>query len=333
MGGAVFAQADGVVRPAEDDLGLADGGQTNRPAHVVAEVEEGATDRQHAAVEGHAVHGAAHRVFADAEVDEASTGLVAGLDAVALQLGACVAGEIGTAGHEPGHDAGDGVDDVAAGHPSSHRLVARLPAGEARIPALDTGAGERSLELRVVAAPSVKPLLPLTPKLLTAGDAASVEVDDLVGSVEVLIDGKPEDLLCRGDLFRAEREPVGVGVVGHGRRRIADVAPQDDQRRPVFFGLGPVESGLECVEILRCLADGVDMPSVCLEPFRRVVTEGQFGRTVDRDVVVVVDVHEATEAEMAGERRRLMGDALLEIAVAAEHEDVMIADLRAESCP
>jgi hypothetical protein len=59
----------------EDDLG-----PTARPGgprtHVVAEHEEGAADREHAAVQGHAVHAAAHGVLADAEVDLAPAGVV-----------------------------------------------------------------------------------------------------------------------------------------------------------------------------------------------------------------------------------------------------------------
>ena len=39
----------------------------------------------------------------------------------------------------------------------------------------------------------------------------------------------------------------------------------------------------------------------------------ELGRAVDRDVVVVVDVDEAPETEVPGERRRLVADAFLEV--------------------
>ena len=45
---------------------------------------------------------------------------------------------------------------------------------------------------------------------------------------------------------------------------------------------------------------------------------------VDRDLVVVVEVDEAAEAEVAGERRRLGGDALHQVAVGADPEDVVV---------
>jgi hypothetical protein len=47
-------------------------------------------------------------------------------------------------------------------------------------------------------------------------------------------------------------------------------------------------------------------------------------------VVVVVHVDEAAEAEVPGERRRLVADALLQVAVAAEDEGVVVADVGAE---
>ena len=72
------------------------------------------------------------------------------------------------------------------------------------------------------------------------------------------------------------------------------------------------------------------MPAVRLEALRDVVAVRELGRTVDGDVVVVVHVDEAAEPEVAGDRRRLVADALLEVAVAAEHERVVVDDLLAE---
>ena len=72
------------------------------------------------------------------------------------------------------------------------------------------------------------------------------------------------------------------------------------------------------------------MPAVGLEAPDRVVVEGQLGRPVDRDVVVVVDVDEPAEAEVAGQRGGLVADALLEAAVAGDDEGVVVDHVGAE---
>ena len=73
------------------------------------------------------------------------------------------------------------------------------------------------------------------------------------------------------------------------------------------------------------------MPAVALEALRDVVGVRELGRAVDRDVVVVVDVDEPAEPEVAGERRGLVAHALLEVAVAADREDVVVGDVGPEA--
>ena len=113
--------------------------------HVVAEHEERAADGEHAAVHGHAVHRRGHAVLADAEVDLAAGRFSGGLHAVVLDDGPGVAGEVGAAGHESGHDVDEGVDARAVGAAGGD-LVAHRPgrqlashpsmpvAAEARVP-------------------------------------------------------------------------------------------------------------------------------------------------------------------------------------------------------
>ena len=77
----------------------------------------------------------------------------------------------------------------------------------------------------------------------------------------------------------------------------------------------------------------IDVPAVGREALGHVVGVGELGRPVDGDVVVVVDVDQAAEPEMAGQRGRLVGDALLEAAVAADDEGVVVAELGPEAAP
>ena len=83
--GAVFAQADAIVREDVDDAQLHQRGHADGVAAVVAEGEEGAAIRDIAAVQGNAVHDGGHAEFAHAIVDVA-----AGLGAFAV---ACFVGE------------------------------------------------------------------------------------------------------------------------------------------------------------------------------------------------------------------------------------------------
>ena len=99
---------------------------------------------------------------------------------------------------------------------------------------------------------------------------------------------------------------------------------------PVALAHGLADAGLEHVGLVGRLAQLDDVPAVGPEPAGGVVGERQLGGPVDRDVVVVVDVDQATEAQVAGQRRRLVADALLEVAVAADGEGVVVAELGAE---
>ena len=90
------------------------------------------------------------------------------------------------------------------------------------------------------------------------------------------------------------------------------------------------QTGFERVEVVGDLAQLQHVPAVALEPLRDVVGVRELGGAVDRDVVVVVDVDEPTEAEVPGERRRFVAHALLEVAVAADTNMWWSVDLGAE---
>ena len=75
------------------------------------------------------------------------------------------------------------------------------------------------------------------------------------------------------------------------------------------------------------------IPPVGLEALGHVVVVGQLGRPVDGDVVVVVERHQPAQAEVPGQRRRLVRDALHEAAVPGDHEGAVVADVAAEARP
>ncbi len=124
---------------------------------------------------------------------------------------------------------------------------------------------------------------------------------------------------------------MGLGGVGVPGRRVTDVAAHDHQARAPGLGHGLPEAGLERVEVVGDLTELHDVPAVARETVGDVVAVRQLGGAVDRDVVVVVDVDEAAEAEVTGDRRRLVAHALLQVAVAAEGEDVVVDHLLTEA--
>ena len=101
---------------------------------------------------------------------------------------------------------------------------------------------------------------------------------------------------------------------------------QHDQRRALLLRLRGGERTEQRVEILG-VVDVLDVPAVRLEALALVLgRERERRRAVDRDVVVVVDVDEPAEPEVAGDRRRLRADALHHVAVGADRVDPRVDD-------
>ena len=108
------------------------------------------------------------------------------------------------------------------------------------------------------------------------------------------------------------------------------MAAENQQARPARLGDAGAEPALQRVEVVRDLSELNDVPAVGLEASGHVVGVGQLGRAVDADVVVVVDVDEATQSEVPCQRRRLVADAFLEVAVRADREHAVVHDLGSE---
>ena len=82
----------------------------------------------------------------------------------------------------------------------------------------------------------------------------------------------------------------------------------------------------ERAEVVR-VVDVLDVPALRLEPRAAVLGgERDRGRAVDRDPVVVVEVDELAEPELARDRRGLVRDALHHVAVGADRVDAVVDD-------
>ncbi len=121
---------------------------------------------------------------------------------------------------------------------------------------------------------------------------------------------------------------MGGGGVHLVRRAVADVRVHDDQGRPLGFVGEVLQRGLDLRDVVGVLDPG-DVPAVALEAGGDVVLVGEIGVPVDRDVVVVVEPAEVVEALVAGDRGRLVRDALHQAAVARDRVDVVAEELEA----
>jgi hypothetical protein len=100
-----------------------------------------------------------------------------------------------------------------------------------------------------------------------------------------------------------------------------------DQRGALVLGAGVEQGRLHSGQVVD-VGDRGHVPAVRAEAGVHVLGgERQLGAPVDRDVVVVVDVHQPAEREVTGEGGRLGGHALHQVTVRADREHAVIAHL------
>ena len=322
----VLADADRVVREHERRRDAHDRREPDRGLHVVAEDQEaGAVGAE--AGQRQAVDDRAHRVLADAEVQVAPA-VLAGLDAAAaVDQRERGGSEVGRAADHLRHRGGRPLDHLlrrlARGDHARVRALLRHVAAEP----VRQRAREVALQLgrlgAVLGAVGVEALLPLGLLLAAALDAAAEVLERLVRDVERLLARVAVDLLGEPDLLLAERRAVRAVRVLLVRRAGRDVRAHDDQARPVGDLARGVERRLQRVE-LEVLAEVLDVPAVGLVARADVLGERQRRVALDRDVVVVVEADQPAEAEVAGDRRRLRRDPLLEVAVGDDEVRVAV---------
>jgi hypothetical protein len=120
---------------------------------------------------------------------------------------------------------------------------------------------------------------------------------------------------------------VGCGGVHRVRRGVGDVRAHYDQRRAPLLGYGVLRRLGQGLQILG-VGDVLDVPPLRLEALALVLTvEGDGGRAVYGDAVVVVEVDELAECVLPGQRGGLARDALHQVAVGADGEDPVVHDL------
>jgi hypothetical protein len=237
---------------------------------------------------------------ADPVVDLIAAGGARFLVHPVVQLQPGVPGEVAGSDEEPREIVCNGVE-ASVDRLASGDLVTGLEHRQLLLPVVEPAAGHARVPDRTVSTPRVEAFRPLGVHIRTAHDRFPVVREHLLRYVECLVRRESEDLLRLFHLVRAERITVGRGRVGLVRRRPADVAAENDQRRLVLDVHRCSYRTLESDRVVRDLAHVLRVPTVGLEASDRIVGECELGRTVDRDVVVVIYVDEPAQAEMAGQ--------------------------------
>ena len=119
---------------------------------------------------------------------------------------------------------------------------------------------------------------------------------------------------------------MGGALALLGGGTVADGGADLDDGGPVGNGLGGLDGRPEIAEAVGDIADGLDVPAVRFVPLADVLREGEVGRSIDGDEVVVVQDDELAKAEMSSEGGGLGGHPLLQAAVAADDVGVMVED-------
>ncbi|CAM5581502.1 hypothetical protein SCYAM73S_04252 [Streptomyces cyaneofuscatus] len=342
VGGAVLAEADGVVGPDVGDRQLHQGGEADGRAHVVAEDQERTAVGAGEALERDAVEDGTHGVLADAEVERAAVGVsgeFTGLlplgheGRLALHGGVVAAREVGRAAPQLGEHGCQRGQDVAGGLAGGDALGVGVEDGQAVGPAV----GELLLQqpvqergaLGVGGAPLLVAGLPGAVGLGAPFPYRTGVFQYVVLDGEVGVRVEAEQLLGGGDLVVAEGGTMGLAGVLLGGRGPADDRPQQDQGRAAGLALRGLDGGEQGVDVLHVVAgagevDRLDVPAVRGVAGGHVLAEGDVGVVLDGDVVGVVEDDEVAELLASGQRTGLGRDAFHQVAVGGDDVHVVV---------
>ena len=224
----------------------------------------------------------------------------------------------------------DGVQRLAAGHAGRER-VADLPRRKLRVPAGRQVALARRAplvgEIRERLRPGLEAAVPVALHLRAALDRRAEMLQGLRRLVERFGPLPAERLLGQRHFLDAERAAVRGRSPGLVRRAVPDRRAHGDDRRPVFLRDGRPNRRVDGVEVRVAVLDAQHLPAVRLVAAQDVLGEGLRGRAVERDVVVVVEIHELAELQVPGQRTRLTRDALHQVAVGHQAERPVVDDL------
>ena len=329
VGGAVFADTDGVVGEHVDHAQLAQGRQAHRTTHVVGEDQEGAAVGDQAAVViSDAVEDGGHGVLAHTEVQVALL-RAAGLIGAGFTLDVRVVGvgEVGGAADQFGQVGAQRTQADLGVLAGGQATVFGGVGGQVLVPALGQLTAQHPLELGgfggVLGAVGGQGLVPLGLEAGAAVDGLAELVVGVLGNFEGGV--VPTQLLTgQGCFLLAQSSTVHTGGVGLVGGAVADGGGHLDDRRLVGHGLGGFDRLGDGIHISVALGHVLHVPAVGLVALQHVLGEGHIGASINGDAVVVVEGNQLAQLQVTGQGGSFGGHTLLIAAVAHDHVGVVI---------
>ena len=217
------------------------------------------------------------------------------------------------------------VDRLLAGLAGGEDVGCRVSL-EAVGPILGQPPSQASFELgglgRVGGGVADELFVPLCNEFLARGDGPTEVLERVGGHEEVAVGVPAVELLGAADLVLAECRAVGLGTVVLGGGAVADMRSNRDQARP-RVRLGGRDCGVDRGNVV-AVFDSRRVPAIGVEPLQHVLVERHRRRPVELDVIVVVEVDQLAQTEVAGQRSRLGRDPFLEIAIRADGVDKVV---------
>jgi hypothetical protein len=330
----VLTKSNGVVGCDPDGADPGKGGQTDGTGSVGDEVEESARVWQNGTVSGKTVHDGTHGVLTDTVADIATSVVTeaggGGLEVNSLlPAGKVGASQVSGTTEQLGNDALDLGQNSLGELAGSDGGVSRGVDRESLLPALgevaSLTANEVGMLLRELLCVLGEELVPLLLSGSTGGGVLAVEVVDLLGNSEALVGVEAELLLELLDIVGLEGRTVDtVGALVEGS--VTDGGSELDNGRLVLGLLGLLDGSLNGVEVVVTIVNDENLPAVGFITLDNVLSEGDVGVSVNRNMVVVVDGNQVAKLEVTSERGGLTGDTLHQATIAEEAVGVVVRD-------
>ena len=300
-------------------------------AGIFREHQEGAAERQQAAVQRHAIHDVAHAELAH-PVGDVVAARVAVQWVAAGPVGQVGAGQVGGTADPLGQRGDQALDGQLTGLASSHSFGLFQGGSQGGLHAASPVGGQITLhaaaELGGLGREGLGILGELVVPQFFHALALGLGVPTLV---DILGDNEwcvvPAQILAGGVDFGLAQggamHVMGAFLVG---RALADDGLALDQGGLVGMLLGFLDGGLDGLGVMAVdIADHV--PTIGLEALRGVVGKPAFGVAIDGDAVVVPEGDQLAQAPGAGQGAGFVGDTFHHAAVAHEHIGVVIDDV------
>ena len=238
--------------------------------------------------------------------------------------------EVGGAADEPGDDGCERVQHLARAVAAGDAFRVGGEHGQDFVPTFRDAVVLHDLvllreigELGLVASEQGFPLG------VCGGPALAHVVDEVlhhaVGDEELGVLGPAVELLRATNFVLAERLAVGGGAAFLLRRAVSDATLDDDEGGTALVRLGLVQRDQQRGAVVD-VSQAQHGPAVGEKARADILAKRQRGRTLDRDLVAVVNPDEVGQAQVPGDRRGLAGDPFHHVAVAANRVHAVVDD-------